>query len=275
MKRYTLFAYLAILPCLFFGSAYARHRITIDRAGDIFISSYKLHNSSDPSKPDLTIKVTAERKTVILMSAVESTMWPGEMHLRVESVTKGTPRTVEAWEKGKRGRILWITNTHNMRRSPWYPAVIKVLKRARQHFINDPKVVIQGRKPSKKKSASIHIAPLSDGQLITSFGLSRSLRVPLFWRVIRVDISSQYERLEKYGNQKMLTAIATFDNSKKIGTRIPARIKFVKTKDGIKEIERTNVSRDSLWHPWIEKVVQESLVKYNKYNKQHLVRFSC
>src|SRR5207249_2362475 len=71
--------------------------------------------------------------------------------------------------------------------------------------------------------------------------------------------------LEVLNNKEFVIATATFRTQKEAKTWDPeSKIKFIRTKNGLREIERTNIEPSSIWYQSIKTISERSISKFIK-----------
>jgi hypothetical protein len=261
----------------------------VSPGGYKFYSSYKLKIPATSDKPASELKVHA---VVGLETGIEKSphgkVFPSVFLAALNFKQNGTPACMEAlygWDrkiKKAKENISSSSVWHEGLESIFHEVVDKQFDTMIPWLLKERNNWLQVMKTMKPKSinpkeaeATTQIQALPGCKLETTysirFGQYLSDRSPLSPRIV-VHITAKKEPVASFGNKKMLTLTATFCTQRMARMKDPeSTIKFVQTKNGLREIGRMDVpgSSCSVWYPWIKKVVKRGAVQYGKLKKIH------
>ena len=278
---------LLVISCaLFLNPMYAASRapkIVIDEGGFTFQSSYKLQIPSSPgiSPSELVVNAVAGCDTTVTQS-YSGPICCGSFGMSVYFPFNDSTVRITTMALGNRRQAIF-RETNITPSSIWYPALNKLLTRLGSQldpYRSEKKKYSILRKPKihSPSTSFVHIEPLPGSTLYLTYSMRIASRLPmnssLAERVL-VDVTMEEKVVEGHGNRKALVAKAVFYTKRHATTSDPkSTIEFIKTKNGLQEISRTNIKSSSIWYPWVEKVIEESVSQYDRCKNKHLNIFS-
>ena len=277
---------LLVLFCALFSNAmYAANpkpKIVIDKGGFSFYSSYKLQILASPgiSPSELIVNAMARSYTTVAAS-YSGPIGCGPFRMTVyfpfnETTTRIT--TTELYNKRRERQQAIYREINITPTSIWYSGLNQLLTRLGSQF--DPNrhkqkkySILREPKITSPTIAPVHIEPLHGCKLDFTYNIRVASRLSMHSSLSEgflVEVAMEEKVVENHGNKKVLVAKAVFCTKRRATISDPKSIiEFIKTKNGLQVISRTNIKRSSLWYPWVKKVVEKSVKRYYRCKSKH------
>lgn len=267
IKRWILGIIICMNVFLGMSSLAAVHntsKFRIEPGSYAFGSLYRLHIPT--SATDLIVQMEMQRY-VRIIRAINGPIIPSALciHLKFNVDDTPTAAKINLYSNGQ----YKITEIGIDSSSEWYPALKKLVEMLCKKYIVVQDYKIKGGYVAKDNTVSIR--PLKGCQLITTDAvriMSLKSRRSSFARrtLVKVAITLTTNN----NGKELLTAVASFCTKEGATKADPySRIKFVKTKKGLKEISRKHIGRSSVWYPGVKKIVEKSVRKYRCFKRAH------
>lgn len=243
-------------------------KIEILTGGYQFSSSYSLQRrSSEVHCSDLVVNVVAGRPTGYVRNDsgfIVSGFFIARLSFTLNN-KQGILRT--SLPVGRP-----IRKKHIKSSSKWYPGLKTLLDRVvacrdKWKRKENYKSEVNTR---RSRSSRVRIKQLPGSQLKTIYSLRtrRNLlsKGPLLWCVWPVHVVTAFEIIDGYGGRPVLTATVSFPRQNDAAILDTSWvIKFVKTKNGFREVVRRNIEHSSVWYPSLKKVAKNSVKLFQRF----------
>jgi hypothetical protein len=239
--------------------------VVVHNGGYEFYTSYKIHLPSSSSlKPhNLVVETKTGRYTEVAHDYF-SPIARGRFNARLNFSLDGVQKTIEVVCFGKKKHM---TDKSISSSSPWYPVIKQILNKiTTQYHARSDK---NRAKSSQKSKTAPCLRALPNSKLTSSYSLNiknysanSNLSPSVFVNATTA--------LENYKGKDRLIVTTTFCTKKFAKLTDPhSKIKFLITKEGMREIESENIEPTSLWYEPVKKAAVKSAKKFVKLRAIH------
>lgn len=240
--------------------------VRIEPGGFSFKASFKLHHTFS----DLVVKLTASRGTRMAM-CVNGPIHPLALVIDLQCTIDGKQRAMQIVPQGHKRHKFYEMSVS--RSSSWYSTIRKLAKKAASRYYSASNDIPQKLKSYISKKSSSHSAQIKNlsGCTLNTVDAVRimSLRSQVGSRFPRRVLvrGSIYPVRDGKGREELI-AVATFNTQEAATDDDPKSIvKFVYTKNRLKEISRKHLGRSSIWYWGVKKIIKENIRKYLKFRR--------
>ena len=263
-KIASLFAFLFSITSISLQAKRENLKVNIVRGGYDFYTSYQVHiPSSLGISPSNFVVNVISGPTIVIPKHPQGKVRAGVFRTKLSFFVDHIPARLES--QVVQNKIKNISSVNVRTSSEWYPGIQKVQEKVIAKFFNPPK------KKQPQNSSAFRVKGLSGYKLNSIYSLHVQSPLPAHSKLstrVLVTVSAIEEKIIGFGDKKMLILTASFCPKKGATLDSPLSVlKFVKTKEGLKQISQKSVSNSSFWYPWIKKVCDESAAKFSELKK--------
>lgn len=260
--------YLSTITCtpLFTAEHGSKKSLIMEGSYD-FHASYKLSLPSLPSK--LIVKMKMFRGMNCTRALHGKIISPDDTSVYLECIINDHPSVIEI-QLPLSGKYK-ITKMDIPSSSVWHTALQELAKRVGKYYAVKEKKTSEEKCCSKTHfPSSIRIKPLRRYAFSAQDAVAfpHWLFHPQLPRTISVSIT--IDSITNSKGKKVLTVIASFYKKERpFDTDLRSTIKFVKTKNGLREISRKRISQSSMLYENVKKIVKKNMKQYLRFKKIH------